>query len=138
MAKDLTSAIAAIQAHAAACSGMREAPSRLPAKVMTFPTCVTGPGSGDIQSGGAGMYKALHTVTSMVLGPYAEMGLWIETITPIIEAFFKRLWNDPTLGDTCDTITAVSYTWRYDIDWNGKQCAGPVFSITIKIEGDTA
>jgi len=127
----LQDAIEAIQTHALALSGMKEAPSYAPEKLSDFPFAVSFPGRG---SWGrvTDRKKGLHTIITEIHVARKDMARDLKLVMPYSELFPNAVLGDPTLGGDVDTVIEMRYTFSA-LNWDEEtQTVGWRFETDVK------
>lgn len=131
----LREVIAAIQADMLTLTGMREAPTDPPEQPQVFPFSICLPDSGEwIRA--ADVKQGLQTVTIDVHVARRDLPRDVAALTTYFaDAVPNKLLGDPYLGNTVDTITALTWqilTFRWDAAGQ-VQTIGLRFTLTVKM-----
>ena len=105
----LAAAIAKIQAHAIALTGMGEAPTNPTEAQSVYPYAITFDRRGSLQQESAGWALDLCTVVTEMHFANQNLSLVITKATGFREPFLQRLISDQKLGDTVEAIRAIRY-----------------------------
>lgn len=131
----LQSAIADIQAKALTLTGIKEAPAYAPEAINQFPFVVSYAARGTWTGQSGGWKKGIHTVITEIHIARGILPKAIETAMPYCESFPNKLWGDPKLSTTVDTINEIRYTFGF-LSWGGEKDVhiGWKFEIDMKIQ----
>jgi hypothetical protein len=137
----LENAILNLQAHALSCSGMKKAPETLPEGMGPYPFAITYPERGQLSGESGNLTHEIHTViTEFHIAPRTMLGKAVESATPYISEFFRKLVLDPKLGGEVDTIwitTERPVTYEFGrLKWAGIETIGTRYHISMKIRAD--
>jgi len=105
----LAAAIAKIQAHAIALTGMGEAPTNPTEAQSVYPYAITFDRRGALQQESADWALDLCTVVTELHFANQNLSLVITKAMGFMEPFLQRIISDPTLGDTVSTIRGIRY-----------------------------
>jgi hypothetical protein len=127
-------AIQDIQAKALTLSGMKEAPNYAPEAINQFPFTVTYPARG-VWERHSDWKKGLHTVVTEIHIARQVLPKAIETAMTYENTFPNKIWSDPKLSNTIDTVNEIRYTFGF-LAWGGERDAhiGWRFEIDMKIQ----
>lgn len=105
----VSAAIAKLQAHAIALTGMGAAPTNPSRAEMVYPFAITYDRRGRLlqQSGGWGL--DMSTVCTEIHIANQDLSLAITKAEGFKEPFLQRLISDPTLGGTVTSIVGIRY-----------------------------
>jgi len=105
----LAAAIAKVQAHAIALTGMGEAPTNPTEAQSVYPFAITYDRRGELLQESAGWALDLCTVVTELHFANQNLSLVITKAMGFREPFLQRLINDPTLGGTVALIRGLRY-----------------------------
>jgi len=133
----LSGAIARLQVHSGALSGVKEAPAVPPESANQFPFAVAYPAEGHWQRI-TDTKKGLHTVLVEFHCDRSILPLAVAQATAFVEAYPNLILNDPTLNGQVDTIlmdsgTPIKYEFGW-LEWGSIRTVGVRFFVTIKIQ----
>lgn len=127
-------AIAKLQAHALALTGMKSAPTTpTNADNVIYPFAITFDKRGSLLQESAGYGFNLCTLVTEIHVANGIMGLVIPLAMSFSEPFMQKLINDPKLGGTVDTTNDIRYTFGR-LGPEDTDDIGYVFEIDVKIK----
>lgn len=104
-----------IQTKALALTGMKEAPNSPPSSMNQFPFTVTY-AAGSEFIGQSGWLRDIGKVVTEIHLANINLKVDYRTAVPYGRLLAKSIWNDPTLGNTCDTVITCVGTFGY-LSW---------------------
>lgn len=131
----LQDAIADIQAKVLTLSGIKEAPNYAPEAMNQFPFSVSYATSGTWAIPSGGWKKGLHTIITEIHIARGILPKAIETAMPYCESFPNKIFSDPKLSNTVDTVNEIRYTFGF-LSWAGEKEVhiGWKFEIDLKMQ----
>lgn len=127
----LRDAIIDIQQKALNLSGVKRADDDPPESMSEFPFAVSYVVSGVVPMGSHGFSNYLHVIFCEIHIARTILADSISRAMPYIESMALALINDPTLGDTVQSVNEISYEFG-ELKWGEDSHIGVRFSITVK------
>lgn len=133
MIHPIANVVAALQTKAAAITGVKAAPIRVPESIHQYPFAVTYLRTGDMKTYSYQLAEVLSTFYVEFHVNRVLLAEAIETAHSIAEEFMVALRDDVTLGNTVDTIEDIGFEFG-QLVWANDTNIGIRFSIRVKME----
>jgi len=123
--------IANIQDKWLSITGIKDAPDEVLENYAVFPFVATYERSGEMLLQSAGWSTPYTEIWSELHVSRQILPKAVATALAYRDSFLEKIRDDPTLSNTCQTVTKV--TWQFgNLLWAGKESIGYRFVLTVK------
>lgn len=134
MTTAIETAVAAVQAKAAALSGIRQAPSQPTDSAGAYPFAITWAAAGSFEQQSLTSRTGLHTIATEIHVARKDLARDLALALPYVQTFPDAILDDPTLGAAVDTVLSVTYIGQPS-NWGGVDTWCYHFETRVKIRG---